>query len=860
MKLIYSFFVFMVLFGLKPQKSADNREIIERTITSKEINAALQSVIFLDEKGDFQTAEYQCDTIIKKVENQNFDASTNDVLMEIYTYKAIYLQEKEQIVSANDYFEKSLLIFEKSSKKNAAYLAFIYPKLGNNYAKLGDYEKALILHQKMLQIAIAKKDLETEVQSYINLSIALQNQGKVAEAILILEKAIPKLQAISSERKALVFSNYGSLLFQSKNNNQQAINFLFKAEKELKQNKTDTYILAGVYKNLGEIYATLNLTKKAVAFYHLAITNYKKSTVNRKREIAKTYLLIYQSNTIENQQNYLDSTALALTNKDLKRIKVENLYAENTFIPLFELAISQEKNPIQKLNYYTNIFKVQQLIRSEYLFEEAKFEILQNGSEYLDAIFELCNQLYVKNSDESYLYTAFDFLESTKSILLIEEMLKQTNASKIKDYQRFKVEIKTQKALLISSNQEKNREQSKAIEAKIKQLTFDFNLQNQYLTDVEKLSYKPINALAFQKHILAKDEMILNYFEGKNSVYNLCLTKDKISLKVILKDSVYLNDLQDFKQLFKFENRYAFNRQLAEKMGNYLLPKNIKKGSKIIVFTDKLLNDIPFEALVYKHKYFIENGDVYYAFSVNLLSLKREKKNSKNEIISFAPIFEDLKEKKLSASENELHSIHKILKGKSFLREEANSAQFLDLAKEYSIIHISTHAKIDTQLQTASIDFYDKSLFFSQIKEEQFQANLLVLSACETGIGEHKIGEGSMSLARSFAYTGIPSVVSSLWKVNESSSVAIFEEFYKNIAQNATVSFALNNAKRKYLNNKAIAEEKKQPYFWATFVLVGQDNILKVDKNSSFPTILFSIVTILTIGFLGLSLYSKKRK
>lgn len=860
MKLIYSFFVFMLLFGLKPQKSADNREIIERTITSKEINAALQSVIFLDENGDFQTAEYQCDTVIKKVENQNFDASTNDVLMEIYTYKAIYLQEKEQIVSANDYFEKSLLIFEKSSKKNAAYLAFIYPKLGNNYAKLGDYEKALILHQKMLQIAIAKKDLETEVQSYINVSIALQNQGKVAEAILILEKAIPKLQAISSERKALVFSNYGSLLFQSKNNNQQAINFLFKAEKELKQNKTDTYILAGVYKNLGEIYATLNLTKKAVAFYHLAITNYKKSTVNRKREIAKTYLLIYQLNIIDKQQNYLDSAALALTNKDLKRIKVENLYAENTFIPLFELAISQEKNPIQKLNYYTNIFKVQQLIRSEYLFEEAKFEILQNGSEYLDAIFELCNQLYVKNGDESYLYTAFDFLESTKSILLIEEMLKQTNASKIKDYQRFKEEIKTQKALLISSNQEKNREQSKAIEAKIKQLTFDFNLQNQYLTDVEKLSYKPINALAFQKHILAKDEMILNYFEGKNSVYNLCLTKDKISLKVILKDSVYLNDLQDFKQLFKFENRYAFDRQLAEKMGNYLLPKNIKKGSKIIVFTDKLLNDIPFEALVYKHKYFIENGDVYYAFSVNLLSLKREKKNSKNEIISFAPIFENLKEKKLSASENELHSIHKILKGKSFLREEANSAQFLDLAKEYSIIHISTHAKIDTQLQTASIDFYDKTLFFSQIKEEQFQANLLVLSACETGIGEHKIGEGSMSLARSFAYTGIPSVVSSLWKVNEGSSVAIFEEFYKNIAQNETVSFALNDAKRKYLNNKAIAEEKKQPYFWATFVLVGQDNTLIVDKNSSFHTILFSIVTLLTIGFLGLFLYLKKRK
>jgi CHAT domain-containing protein len=104
-------------------------------------------------------------------------------------------------------------------------------------------------------------------------------------------------------------------------------------------------------------------------------------------------------------------------------------------------------------------------------------------------------------------------------------------------------------------------------------------------------------------------------------------------------------------------------------------------------------------------------------------------------------------------------------------------------------------------------------------------ADLVVLSACETGVGELLRGEGVISLARAFAYAGAKSIVASLWSVNDQSTMQIMENFYVELKAGKPKNIALANAKRNYLTqNPGI---QAHPFFWAAFIGLGDMTALK---------------------------------
>ena len=101
----------------------------------------------------------------------------------------------------------------------------------------------------------------------------------------------------------------------------------------------------------------------------------------------------------------------------------------------------------------------------------------------------------------------------------------------------------------------------------------------------------------------------------------------------------------------------------------------------------------------------------------------------------------------------------------------------------------------------------------------KLNADLAVLSACNTGIGDVMRGEGIMSLARGFMYAGCPSIVMSLWSVNDEASSSIMEGFYRNLAEGVDKDEALRQAKIAYLDKTG--RRDAHPYFWAAHVLIG---------------------------------------
>ena len=192
----------------------------------------------------------------------------------------------------------------------------------------------------------------------------------------------------------------------------------------------------------------------------------------------------------------------------------------------------------------------------------------------------------------------------------------------------------------------------------------------------------------------------------------------------------------------------------------------------------------------------------------------------------------------LKWSEKEVTDILKILSGKIFLYDQASEEKFKTLASQANIIHLATHAVIDDETPLYSKFLFshpnktadDGLLHTYEIYNTDLNANLAVLSACNTGTGKLVNGEGIMSLARSFMYAGCPNVVVSLWQIDDKSTASIMNNFYKEIKRGADKDAALRNAKLEYLKNAD--EVKSNPFYWAGFVLIGNSDPVPFNQKS----------------------------
>jgi CHAT domain-containing protein len=102
-----------------------------------------------------------------------------------------------------------------------------------------------------------------------------------------------------------------------------------------------------------------------------------------------------------------------------------------------------------------------------------------------------------------------------------------------------------------------------------------------------------------------------------------------------------------------------------------------------------------------------------------------------------------------------------------------------------------------------------------------FGTRLVTISACESGLGESKAGEGVYGLRRAFALAGAQNLVMSLWKVNDLATKDLMVSMYKHIAAGETPPRALLAAQREYIATARTADEYPHPYFWAAFVANG---------------------------------------
>jgi CHAT domain-containing protein len=147
--------------------------------------------------------------------------------------------------------------------------------------------------------------------------------------------------------------------------------------------------------------------------------------------------------------------------------------------------------------------------------------------------------------------------------------------------------------------------------------------------------------------------------------------------------------------------------------------------------------------------------------------------------------------------------------------------------KDYQIIHFACHGFLDEKFPFRSalvLSLYgdkeeDGFLQVREIYNLRLNAELVVLSACQTGKGSLEKGEGILGLPRIFFYAGAKSVLSTLWKINDKSTSLFMDYFYSFLAEGNELNQALRLAKMKMLNSKF-----SHPFYWAGFILSGNFN------------------------------------
>ncbi len=395
----------------------------------------------------------------------------------------------------------------------------------------------------------------------------------------------------------------------------------------------------------------------------------------------------------------------------------------------------------------------------------------------------------------------------------------------------------------------------------------------EFYPDYHRMKYdiEPLPLDSLQRLMPADTSLaLLEYFVGQRSILAFVVQHDAVHIKAIPLSYSLEKEVTDLRTglfgafirnppdtLYDYTSR-LFTRSAASLYQLLLAPVEEYLPMRLIIIPDGVLGYIPFEALLtapassrpdrfQEHAYWGEDKVIAYAYSATSwqdMTSKKHRQAPAQAMLAMAPFFrgdvEALKKRIAMAPEtiaattksDTLDTLHHageesmrvadFYKGLVLLDSAATKTAFMAIAPSCRMIHLSTHgyAGHDSWLafylpgQPQGMD----KLYLRDVYNLRLDADLVVLSACETGIGKLRRGEGIISLSRAFAYAGAKSIVTTLWKVNDESTKDLMLSFYRHLRKMPAAE-ALWETRRAFLSKRK--GKAAHPYYWAGIIGIG---------------------------------------
>ncbi len=356
-------------------------------------------------------------------------------------------------------------------------------------------------------------------------------------------------------------------------------------------------------------------------------------------------------------------------------------------------------------------------------------------------------------------------------------------------------------------------------------------LQRVRKMDREQASLMTVEPLTVREvqDLLPEGSVLLEYFVTGQGVTLLWTVERGSVSAVTLRGGrqMVAQRVQAFRELIATRNRVAETQRLAQALFNQFVRPGLRqrRPKELLIVPHDALHYLPFQALMpAPDRYLIQEAPLYYYSSASLMQFTREKALG-GLPTPFAVGNPDLKDPTLNLryAEREVRGVADLFPGAVLLtRQEATKTKARDHSSQHTLLHFATHAELDETDPMGSALLLtpdtgdDGHLEVQEIFGLNLHASLVVLSACETALGKLTRGDEMTGLTRAFIYAGAPSVITTLWKVNDRASYELMREFYKNLKDGKDKAEALRQAQL------ATLEKYPHPYFWAAYQLTGE--------------------------------------
>jgi len=848
--------------------------------------------VMYDLKGDYERALefYQNALDIRK----EILGEQHPLVAESHLNMGVVRQEHGDLREALDNYIKALYIFRNSTDIPVSYeLASTLDNIGSVYAQQQKYREAINYHQQSMEMNVSLfGETHPDVAGNLfNLAQSLISSGDYHQARAFLERAenINRQMRPDHPDRALVYSAFGELYAleesfdKSINSYERAIDILTSALPEKHP------LIAKMLNDKANIYVQQADTLRAISTYHKAI--------------------------LSNLRDYDDRQILSVPPVHLNPVgKPEYLESlHQKALLLYSSRETDEKALSVAVQTWETAFQILDNLQADYSYRQSKLDLSRKAREVYEAAMQANIALYEQTSNSEYLNNSFRIAERAQSALL-HEWIQDVQARQQSGIPEELLEEENQLRIDISFYEKQLYElQSQAHTDSLKLLAFrarlfDARRTRDSLVSVIEKRYPEYFEMKYQRstvdikdlqQLLQSDEMVIRYFMTPGYLYTFTISPDQFDYDKQPVDSTFIMKIVSLYKSFQDYNwdESNWDQQLNEYArdayslyGRLLEPSLGNQPQKIRIIPDGILGFIPFEALISKPvqdpenyhvmPFIIKEHEVSYAYSAQLLmevSGKTGKK--KHSFIGFAPDYgkdamqlaalradrrmDSTRFNQLSLltyNKPEVEELSSMMGGKAYLGEKASEEIFKQVATRAGIIHMAMHTLLDDRnplysglvfSQDEDTSREDNFLHTYELFNMDLEADLVVLSACNSGIGESQQGEGMLSLARAFRYAGCPNLVMTLWQTDDRAAYHMMKAFYDQLDQGLTYAEALREAKMDYLSN----HDQVHPFYWANFIYMGENKAL---PNTS-PWWIYGLLGLIVLGsIVSVSFFRKK--
>ncbi len=746
--------------------------------------------------------------------------------------------------------------------------------IGLFYYHIDNYSEALGHYEKALEIARSINNEEEENLILTNSAAIYMDLGDYDRALdysiqaLELDKKLKDKQSVSKDlnnigiiyrRKGVISDNKEYLLISLDYYNKS-----LEIALEIKDLITEIKVL----NNIGSIYFHLSENAKSLEFFKRALA--KAETV---QDIEEMSIILNNIGIVYAQLgNYEESTRYYQRVIDLALQTQGNKVLWEAFFEIANSYRNQGQLSAALENYRRSISVIEN-IRSTISLEELKATYLGTDKR-IDAYHNLISlfiQLYRDNHDPEYAAEAYGNFERAKARAFLDSIeVSKIDLSKGIDQRLLNRETDLMNDISQLHTKLLIPQLSSAQRDEISQ---DLEEHEAQLESVRReiRDASPVYANLKYPKTLTLEEAQHGLIDGETACFAYLLAKERSYGFAITSRDIKIFPLPDRKELQRKVQGYLMaitdvtdtDFHLGQELYDSLIRPGTSSGIKrLIIVPDDVLYFLPFETLLTGDKngeWLIKDYSIAYAPSLSALRelIDRQKANGHRterdllalgdpsfganetkpvigggDVIQDSRYQDETKFSRLKYSGVEIEKIARLFKPsrRTILeRDNASEENFKNQKlADFRVIHFATHAFIDDSKPARSaivlaLDEDPREDGFLQTREIfnlKMQADLVVLSACQTGLGQYIRGEGIEGLSRAFFYAGSSSVLLSLWAVNDQASYQLLERFYVHLRSARPVMDSLRLAKLEMIDSGVLSH----PYYWAGFVVSGNSD------------------------------------